>query len=38
MYYVCPSLVTVEHGKNPLFPCFILMINNSKERFDLKDV
>ena len=38
MYYVCLSPVAVEHGKNPLFPYFTLMNNNSKERFDLKNV
>ena len=25
-------------GKNPLFPCFTLTNNNTKQRFDLKDV
>lgn len=38
MYYVCPSPVAVKHGKNQLFPCFTLMNNNSKKRFDLNDV
>lgn len=33
-----PPPVAVEHGKSPLFLCFTLMNNNSKERFDFKDV
>lgn len=38
LLYAPPPPMTIEHGKNSLSPCFTLMNNNPKKRFDFKGV